>query len=42
MNCYGCLQDHRPAVPAVAVCTVCGTGVCPDHLVVRPTGSHAA
>ncbi|HET6861047.1 MAG TPA: DUF2180 family protein [Streptomyces sp.] len=30
MNCFECAQDNR-AVPAVAVCRHCGTGVCVEH-----------
>ncbi|MGN9760988.1 DUF2180 family protein [Streptomyces sp. SD31] len=31
MNCYECVQLDR-TVAAVAVCTVCGAGVCADHV----------
>ncbi|WP_078662268.1 DUF2180 family protein [Streptomyces bicolor] len=31
MNCYECVQQGR-ASEAVAVCRLCGAGVCADHV----------
>ncbi|MGI5380445.1 DUF2180 family protein [Streptomyces sp. CA-251387] len=31
MNCYECIQQGQ-TVAAVAVCRVCGAGVCADHV----------
>ncbi|MFG2549478.1 DUF2180 family protein [Streptomyces sp. NPDC048581] len=31
MDCYECVQQGRTAA-AVAVCCVCGAGVCVDHV----------
>lgn len=33
MNCLDCLAERAQAVPAVAVCSDCGAGVCLDHAV---------
>lgn len=33
MNCLDCLAERAQAVPAVAVCSDCGAGVCLEHAV---------
>ncbi|MEV7995825.1 DUF2180 family protein [Streptomyces sp. NPDC086077] len=35
MNCYECSQSGRTA-QAVAVCKVCGAGVCSNHVRTEP------
>ncbi|KNB51658.1 DUF2180 family protein [Streptomyces caatingaensis] len=44
MNCYDCHAAAGAAVPAVAVCHGCSSGLCPAHLLItrpeihRPNG----
>ncbi|MCS0603689.1 DUF2180 family protein [Streptomyces sp. LP11] len=39
MNCFDC-QDLDIATPAVAICRVCGAGVCHRHARTRPRVLH--
>ncbi|AJF07525.1 DUF2180 family protein [Geoalkalibacter subterraneus] len=34
MNCYPCARENKET-PAVAVCSVCGKGLCLEHTVER-------
>jgi hypothetical protein len=33
MRCYDCDTQHNPTTEASATCSVCGAGLCPEHLI---------